>query len=187
MLNQKQLDTFGGASQSITDAYILWILSNLEGYGVEVLGPEYKNLEKLAASTQDPYILSLCAGVFYNIGKIDLARQYADSVTKMQNQTSGSVQGAISSITSSNGDNLLVETTSLAVLNWLNIDTSRYSVNIELAIGYLMKSVKDGGRYGSTQATVLCLKALVKYARIFGGLKGSGNFVLYFNGQKVAS
>jgi hypothetical protein len=39
-----------------------------------------------------------------------------------------------------------------------------------------LKSIKDGGRYGSTQATVLCLKALVKYAKVFGGIKGSGKF-----------
>ena len=70
---------------------------------------------------------------------------------------------------------------------WMDLDPSGYSQNIELSIEYLLKSVKDGGRYGSTQATVLVLKTLVKYAKIYGGLKGSGSFVLYMDNQKVQS
>jgi hypothetical protein len=52
-------------------------------------------------------------------------------------------------------------------------------------VKYLLKSIKDGGRYGSTQATVLTLKALVKYAKEFGGIRGQGDFVLYLNNVKV--
>lgn len=48
-----------------------------------------------------------------------------------------------------------------------------------------MKSMKSGGRFGSTQSTVLSLKALVRYSQVYKGIKGSGNFVVYLNGQKV--
>ena len=105
----------------------------------------------------------------------------------MQNVTSGAVEGADSSITNSRGNNLKTETTALAVLAWLNIDPAFYSPSIEIGIGYLMQSVKDGGRYGSTQATVLAIKALVKYAKIFGGIKGKGTFALYVNDDKVGT
>jgi hypothetical protein len=40
----------------------------------------------------------------------------------MQNHTSGAIHGAQSSITNSRGSNLEIETTSLAVLAWLNIN-----------------------------------------------------------------
>jgi len=83
------------------------------------------------------------------------------------------------------GNNLVVETTSLAVIDWLNIDAGKFSANIELSVGYLLKAVKDGGRYGSTQATILCLKALVNYSKVFGGVKGSGSFVLSVNNQEL--
>ena len=73
------------------------------------------------------------------------------------------------------------------MLAWMNINGTMFSPQIELGIEYLLKSVKDGGRYGSTQATVLCLKALVKYAKMFGGIKGQGDFVLYLNNEKVHS
>jgi len=45
----------------------------------------------------------------------------------MQNSTSGAVQGAATSITSSYGSNLDVETTSLAMLAWLNIDPTLFA------------------------------------------------------------
>lgn len=38
----------------------------------------------------------------------------------MQNEETGAVEGAKSSITNSRGNNLLVETTSLAVMSWLD-------------------------------------------------------------------
>jgi len=38
----------------------------------------------------------------------------------MQNDSSGAVEGAETSITNSRGQSLLLETTSLALVNWLN-------------------------------------------------------------------
>lgn len=80
-----------------------------------------------------------------------------------------------------------METTSLAVINWLDLDPSRYSKNIDLGVGYLLSSIKNGGRFGSTQSTVLSLKALVRYTQIYQGISGSGSFVLYLNGEKIKS
>lgn len=69
------------------------------------------------------------------------------------------------------------------MIDWLNVDPGKYSSNIELAYKFLMSSVKKGGSYGSTQATVLSLQALVLYSQKFGGLKGSGSFKLTINGD----
>lgn len=78
-----------------------------------------------------------------------------------------------------------METTSLAVINWLDLDPSKYSKNIDLAIGFILNSIKNGGRFGSTQSTVLSLKALVRYTQIYQGIQGSGSFVLYMDGERV--
>jgi hypothetical protein len=56
----------------------------------------------------------------------------------MQNSTSGAVQGAATSITSSFGNTLDIETTSLAMLAWLDISPSKFSKQIELAFGFLL-------------------------------------------------
>ena len=47
-LNPRALDTFGRASQDVTDSYILWVLSTLHGYGYDNLGDELRNLETIA-------------------------------------------------------------------------------------------------------------------------------------------
>lgn len=81
----------------------------------------------------------------------------------------------------------MLETTSLAVVNWLNQSPSTFSSNIDLGVGFILDSIKKGGRFGSTQSTVLCLKALVRYTQIYKGIQGSGNFVLYVNEKKIKS
>jgi hypothetical protein len=49
-------------------------------------------------------------------------------------------------------------------------------------VDYLVEQVKDG-RYGTTQATILSLKALTKYMKDFTGLNGDGSFALTVNRQ----
>lgn len=53
--------------------------------------------------------------------------------------------------------NLELETTSLAIINWLMLDRSRgeleeplFSNNIEKGIKFIVSSIEDGGRMGST-------------------------------------
>jgi hypothetical protein len=62
----------------------------------------------------------------------------------------GAVEGAESSITNSRGNNLLVETTSLALLSWINIDSGSFGDQIDQALAFILKQAKDGGRFGST-------------------------------------
>ena len=82
---------------------------------------------------------------------------------------------------------MITETTSLATTAWLDIDSGEFGENIDLAVSYIIQQAKDGGRYGSTQATVLSLQALVRYSQVFGGVRGSGNFVMYANDSKIHS
>lgn len=76
-LNKRALDTFGRASQDISDAYILWVLTSTPGFSESDLKEEISHLEKLAFDSYDPYILGLASGTFFNIKKLDLAKKYA--------------------------------------------------------------------------------------------------------------
>jgi len=127
-INPRALDTFGRASQNVTDVYILWILSALEGYDQTTMKEEFDNLEKVALHTNDPYLLGLCAGALINLSKLEDAYDIASRIAALQNSTSGAVEGAETSITSSSGMNLKVETTSLALLAWLDTDPSSFSI-----------------------------------------------------------
>tara|TARA_B110000285_G_C14932157_1_gene517855 strand:+ start:47 stop:358 length:312 start_codon:yes stop_codon:yes gene_type:complete len=101
-------------------------LSSLKGYDLENLKDEFKHVIEISKKTEDPYLLSLCAGALFNVGKTSEAAAIASRVAGMQDKLTGSVEGAESSITNSRGSNLVVETTSLALLSWLNIDSSAY-------------------------------------------------------------
>ncbi len=80
------------------------------------------------------------------------------------------------------GENRVIETTGIAVVAWLH-NQSRYSKYITPAVNWLVSTVKSGGRYGSTQATILALKAITSYMERFSGLNGDGEFVLRLNGD----
>ncbi len=141
----------------------------------------------MSSSIDDSYFLSLYAGALNNVNQKNNSLKIAKKLVKMQNAKTGAVEGASTSIPNSKGQSLVIETTSLAVVNWMNLDPAAFATNIELAIGYLLTKIKDGGRFGTTQSTVLSLKALIAYQKYNGELKGKGNLVLYLNDTKVDS
>jgi hypothetical protein len=94
------------------------------------------------------------------------------------------VEGGTQSIVGSMGETLEIETTALAVLAWLR--DPGFSGNVERSMKYLASSC-DGGRYGSTQSTVLALRAIVSYDKARAGKRGGGAVRVYVNGQPVGS
>lgn len=61
----------------------------------------------------------------------------------------GSVSRASTSITGSSGDSLLIETTSISILTWMNND-EKYAGYVERGMRWLASRCKDG-KFGSTQ------------------------------------
>jgi hypothetical protein len=61
------LDTFGRAGQDITDAYIVWVLTQGGKFSYEDLKENFDALKELVASSKDPYLLSLYAGAPINV------------------------------------------------------------------------------------------------------------------------
>jgi hypothetical protein len=94
----------------------------------------------------------------------------------------GSVAGIKSSIVGSEGESLEVEGTALATLAWLR--EPAYVGNVEKGIKFLADSCK-AGRYGSTQATVLALRAIVKYDKQRARPKAPGKVRVYVDGQSI--
>ena len=81
------------------------------------------------------------------------------------------------------GDSLTVETTALAVLAM--VKNGQFTSDVNQALTYLVKSKGAYGHWGSTQATILALKALLAG---MGGTehKGTTPFVVKVNGKAVA-
>jgi len=157
----------------------VWALTSA---GETDLDDEIDNLKQQAENDNDPYILGLLAASLYNLDRTEEAREYADRIAQLQNSF-GKVAGARTSITSSRGSYLDTETTSIAVIAWLH-EQDRYSSFIEEGISYIQTQI-DAGSYGTTQSTVLALKAITTYMKNFVALNGQGAFVIRVNGQEA--
>jgi hypothetical protein len=177
--DSKALDTFGGAPQDITDAYILWALTEA---GEKGLDKEVAALRERALKSEDPYLLALAAVVLLNSGDRAAAGGLLDKVAAMQ-KADGSIPGAKTSITRSGGESLEIETASLAILGWLR--SPKHTANTEKAMRWLTERCKSG-RFGATQSTILALKAIIAYDAAHARPKKAGKVTLKVDGQAAS-
>lgn len=168
------------AVAEVTDAYIVWAVTEA-GYAKEIrkeLDKSYKD----AVKSEDPYMMALVANGLLN-AKDSRANNLIKELVKLQKKN-GQFVGLTSSVTNSTGTSLMVETTSLAVLAMLEIG----GYNKEIKAG--IKAIQGGKNYygyGSTQGTVLALKALLKYAQNSKRSAENGTLAVYVDKKKVAS
>ncbi len=174
--NKRALDSFGRAPGETTDAYIVWALLEGKETGLE---KEIEAVRKVAASTKDSYVLALAANVLALDDDAEGARKAMKRLVAKQAED-GRVEGAVTSITRSGGQALKIETTSLAVLAWLR--DREFAGSVEKGVRYIVESCK-GGRYGSTQSTVLALRAIVAYDKSRARPKAAGRIRLYVDGR----
>jgi uncharacterized protein YfaS (alpha-2-macroglobulin family) len=176
--NSRALDSFGGAPADVTNAYIVWAL----------LESGEKDLEKevaavIAAAGKDPYVAALTANTAFLAGDKASSKKLMDFLSEKQT-AEGSVGGAVAGITGSGGEALNIETTSLAVLAWLR--EPAYAGQVEKGMKWLAESCK-AGRFGSTQSTILALRAIVAYDKSRAHPKAPGSLQLFLNGNAVGA
>ena len=114
--NPRALDTFGRAPDDITNAYIVWALT--ESGKDDDLTTELNALADQAKASKDPYFLSLVANSLINRARTDEATALLKTVAAAQQGRRPSRRRE-TSITGSGGRDLQIETTALAVLGWL--------------------------------------------------------------------
>jgi A-macroglobulin complement component len=163
-----------------SNAYILWALLESGQKGLE---KEVSAVKSSAEGSQNSYVVALAANSLYLAGDRDGAKKQMERLVAKQG-ADGVIGGATASIVGSSGDTLNIETTSLAVLAWLR--DPAYAGAVEKSLKYLADSCKNG-RYGSTQSTVLALRAIVAYDRARAHPKSPGSVRVYVDGQPVGS
>jgi uncharacterized protein YfaS (alpha-2-macroglobulin family) len=154
------------------DGYCTWaLLETGEKDLAPEIAPEIARVKQAATSDTNSYVKALAANVLSLAGDSAAAAHFMDELASRQD-SDGHVTGATASIVGSEGDSLQIETTSLAALAWLR--NPAYAANVEKAVQFLADSCQ-GGRYGSTQSTVLALRAIVQrdHARAHPGAPGS--------------
>ena len=179
--NAKALDTFGRADGDVTNAYIVYALSEA-GY-MEVL-PEAKAAFAKAIASNDPYQLALVANAMFNLKQRADGQAAILALIKTQ-AANGSFTGTKGSITRSGGNSLRVETTALAVLAMLNSSRPNGKA-IQSGVESIVKARSGAGGFGSTQGTILALKAMVEYSKFAQKTDEAGRVEIYVDGKKVA-
>lgn len=171
---------------AISDAYIAWAVTEA-GLGKQI-SPEIEKTVRDANETEDPYIMALAVNILIKMND-RRAGEMLKKLAALQN-ADGSWTGKTHSMTHSTGQNLTVETTGLAMLAFLQKMTtsaqakSDYTRLTENAVKYLATAKSPYG-FGSTQATILALKALVKHAGMYRQGMSGGTVAVVVNGKKV--
>ncbi len=177
--NDRALDSFGRASPEVTNGYITYALSET---GEKDLAKELAYQEKMAQTTEDPYLLALAANTMLNLEpKADATRSALTKLIGLQ-KDSGAFTGADHSITRSGGVALDIETTSLATLAFLKAGDT-YQPQVRKAVDWLNQNRSGYGNFGSTQSTVLALKAMAAYAEASRATQSDGTATVMVNGK----
>ncbi len=163
-----------------SNAYIVWALLE-SGQNSAELKQELESLKTVSNASKDGYVLALAANAFELAGEKEQAKKLMQRLVAVQ-KTDGGLDGTMNSIVGSGGEALQIEGAALATLAWLR--EPEFSGNVEKSIKFLADSCK-AGRYGSTQSTVLALRAITTYDKQRAVPKAPGKVRLYADGQPI--
>ena len=181
--NPRALDSFGAAGPATTNGYIVWALT--EAKRKDIAG-ELEAQAKLGLSSSDPYLVALAANSLMNTEPAGRGPAIAKRLASLQDKA-GHFPGAKETITMSGGESLDIETTSLAALALMKASPAgEHEAAIRSAVAWI-NGKRDGyGSFGSTQGTVLALKALTRYADYSRRTSASGVVIVRVNGKQIA-
>jgi uncharacterized protein YfaS (alpha-2-macroglobulin family) len=179
-----------GDPKLLLTSYVAWSLLD-SGLKSPQLAKSIEYIREHARTAENAYILALAANALAAWdAKDDSTHEVLTKVLqKLEKQKQDRPDwkaccfpAAGQSLAYARGDSMTVETTALAVLAMLK--SGQFANSVNQALVYLVKSKDPHGTWGSTQATILALKALVAAA---GGVqhKGKVSFAVVVNGKEV--
>lgn len=190
--NARALDSFGGAPKHTTDAYIVWALvesdpDNKENLDLskEIAALKEQATDEKTEGGKDAYFVALVANVLLKRGDGKTAQELLDRL-KDKHVKAGAVTGATTSITRSGGRDLEIETTSITLLGWMRANNPKYATAIKDATKWISQQRGGYGGFGSTQSTIMALKALIAYAQANAHPAEAGDLKLLVGGKEIA-
>ena len=181
--NPRALDSFGGADEDITNAYIVYAMSEA-GKG-KLVEKEINQSFRVAQKSGDPYMMALMANTMFNVGEKAKGDELLAELINSQD-LSGFWTGKKHSITRSTGESLKIETTSLIALAMMKSEKV-YAKQLAAGVNFLVGSRSGYGMFGSTQSTILALKALTSFATFSKKTDEAGTIEIWNNGVLIAS
>lgn len=179
--NPQALDSYGRADQDITNAYIVYALAEI---GRRDIQKELDEAVKSAMKSNDPYVQALVANALYCFQDFNRGDQLLNKFLSKQ-EAEGFWCGTRHSITRSEGISLKLETTSLVCMAIMK--SKKPDLNaLTKGIKFIVASRSGNGGFGSTQSTILCLKALTQYSQFARRTESPGTIVISVNSKVVA-
>lgn len=168
------------ADKDCSNAYIVWSLLET-GEPPKNLKAELESLKAAATASQDSYVIALAANAFDLAGDKQFSHSLMKRLAARQRQDGG-VDKTKNSVVGSAGETLELEGAALSTLAWLRND--EFAPNVEKSMKFLAESCK-AGRYGSTQSTVLSLRAILAYDRKHSHPKAPGKIHVFADGKSI--
>jgi uncharacterized protein YfaS (alpha-2-macroglobulin family) len=173
---------FAAATREVNNAYVVYSLSEA---GVKNIRPEYEQAYAEAMRNHDPYRMALLALASFNLQEGEKGEQVLRELISRVKQKNFPDLPVAQSIVNSQGKSLQAETASLLALAILKSPLPDIQV-LQQTIDYLI-SCRSYGGFGSTQATILALKALTEYAKFSKHAAAGGTLVLYHQNKQIGT
>lgn len=173
-------DRFASVPNKIANIYIVYALSQA-GMGSEIL-PEYESAVTKAIESKDGYQMAMMALAASNMKRTGHYLLLMDAL-KAAYQKNGLVSET--SVVNSRDASLRVETASLYALALMREQSSDIGLIAQLITRVLDNKSYYG--YGSTQATVLALKAIVEYSKLTGKISENPQITFNMNNTNVGA
>ncbi|MDJ1467582.1 MG2 domain-containing protein [Xanthocytophaga flava] len=181
ILNPRHMYSIPGSDQAM-NAYIVYALTEA---GIQEIRPEYENSYQIALKNQDLYQMALLANAAFNLKDTEKGEKLITECTRQINEKGLEKAKMATSMTSSYGQSLQIETASL-LLQALLKTTNPDETQVQKLVNKIVKSRKYGG-FGSTQATILALKSLTEYAKFVRHTSEGGNLLVYMGEELIGS
>jgi hypothetical protein len=157
--SERDRAALGHSSSDILSSYVLMALVQ-SGAAPETLSRAFDRLSGKLEEIEDPYVLALCANAFID-GKRSEAGRFLSKLIAVKNEDERFVWWKSSGVgvTYSRGDTHDIETTALATQAMMK--SGGHFTPAGKALRWLISRKQASGHWGSTQATIQALRALV--------------------------
>jgi hypothetical protein len=177
-----------GDPKLLLTSYVVWSMLD-SGYDKKALKKSVDYIRaNLGAAGDSAYILALATNALASYdAKDDSTLEAVRKLNKLRKEIPDwkavSFPGKGMSLTYAHGDGVTVETTALAAMAMIR--TGEFTNDANQALTYLIKAKAGNGTWGSTQATILALKALIAGMGA-SPVKGTTHFTILVNGKEAA-
>ena len=175
---------FSGASPKVTNAYVVMALSHARVYASQY-GHEFNTALAEALKSEDSYRMSLMAHACINVGDSINAKKLLDKLAWRVSKHGIKSLKPEQTIVNSYGVSKNIETASLLADALIRSNHQDF-VTINTLMDFILGNRTNGG-FGSTQATVLALKAILSYGMLINQITEPCSVTLMLNNKKIVT